>query len=60
MENKDTEQYYNMSIKEIDRLCLNGDYNKAFGLLILVLERLDEKERTELIKYYSNNKKLFK
>ena len=31
----------------------NNDYKKAFGLLILVLERLDENEKNEFINYYS-------
>jgi hypothetical protein len=29
--------------------------NDTFGLLILFLERLDEKEKTEVIDYYSKN-----
>jgi len=29
--------------------------NKVFGLLILVLERLDENQKSEFIDYYSKN-----
>ena len=51
---EDIEQYYKVSIKEIDRLCMNGQYKRAFGLLVLVLERLDETEKIKLINYYNN------
>jgi hypothetical protein len=31
------------------------EYRKAFGMLILVIERLDEPERGNFINYYSRN-----
>jgi hypothetical protein len=46
--------YISMSKQNIN----NNDYKKAFGLLILVLERLDENEKNEFINYYS--KKMFR
>jgi hypothetical protein len=38
----------------IDDYINKNDYNKAFILLILVLERLDENEKIEFINYYSS------
>jgi hypothetical protein len=32
-----------------------NEYRKAFGLLILFLERLDGKEKAEVIDYYAKN-----
>lgn len=40
-----------MSKKNIDSFMCNNEYRKAFGLLIAVL---DENEKNEFIKYYSN------
>ena len=42
-------------INKINICLLNKQYSKAFGLLILELECLDEKERTKLIDFYSEN-----
>jgi hypothetical protein len=33
---------------------MNGQYKRAFGLLVIVLERLDETEKIKLINYYNN------
>ena len=42
------------SIKNIDSFISESDYRKAFGLLILVLERLDDgNQKNEVIDYYS-------
>jgi hypothetical protein len=43
------------SKKNIDTYINKNEYRKAFGLLILVLERLDEGEKNEFIDYYSKN-----
>ena len=51
MEN--AEIYIAKSKENIDRSISIKDYRKAFGLLILVLERLDDKEKKEFIEYYS-------
>jgi len=41
------------SIKNIDSFISKNDYRKAFGLLIAVLERLDDgKQKNEVIDYY--------
>ena len=44
-----------MYYKNIDTYINKNEYRKAFGLLILVLERLDEGEKNEFINYYSKN-----
>jgi len=42
------------SIKNIDSFINNNDYKRAFGLLIAVLERLDDgTQKNEVIDYYS-------
>jgi hypothetical protein len=41
------------SRKNINNFLLQKEYRKAFGLLILVLERLDDNEKKEFIDYYS-------
>ena len=43
------------SIKNIDSFINKNEYRKAFGLLILVLERLDADQKNGLIDYYSKN-----
>ena len=43
------------SKKNIDNYIRKNEYRKAFGLLILFLERLDGEERAEIINYYSKN-----
>jgi len=42
------------SIKNIDSFINNNNYRTAFGLLIAVLERLDDgNQKNEVIDYYS-------
>jgi len=41
------------SIKNIDSFINKNEYRKAFGLLIVVLERLDDDQKNEVINYYS-------
>ena len=49
------ELYISGSIKNIDTFINKREYRKAFGLLILVLERLDDNQKNEFIDYYSKN-----
>jgi len=44
------------SRKNIDSFINKNEYRKAFGLLIMVLERLDDgNQKNEFIDYYSKN-----
>ena len=44
------------SRRNIDSFINKNEYRKAFGLLILVLERLDDgNQKNEFIDYYSKN-----
>ena len=43
------------SKKNIDGFINKNEYRKAFGLLILVLERLNSDQKNEFIDYYSKN-----
>ena len=54
---EDVDKYISCSMRNIDNYILNNEYRKAFGLLILFLERLNSKEKTEVITYYSKNMK---
>jgi len=46
--------YISGSKKNIDSFINNNQYRKAFGLLIMVLERLDDgNQKNEFIDYYS-------
>lgn len=45
--------YIQMSKTNIDNYIYNFEYRKAFSLLIMVLERLDNNEKVEFIDYYS-------
>jgi hypothetical protein len=49
------EKYISDSKRNIDAFLYKKEYRKAFGLLILFLERLDSKEKVEVIDYYSKN-----
>jgi len=51
----DVEKYISDSKRDIDKLLTTYEYRKAFVLLILVLERLDDKEKVDFIDYYSKN-----
>ena len=52
---ENVEKYILNSKRNIDKLLTTYEYRKAFGLLILVLERLDGKEKVDFIDYYSKN-----
>jgi len=55
-EDEDAKKEYVVASKhQIDEFIYNYDYKKAFWLFILVLERLNDNEKTELIDYYSKN-----
>ena len=53
-QNRENDQIYILnSKKNINNFIHKNEYGKAFGLLILVLERLDNNEKVEFINYYS-------
>ena len=56
---EDNEKYISISKQNIDKLLTTYEYRKAFWLLILFLERLDDKEKVDVIDYYSKNMKQF-
>jgi hypothetical protein len=56
---EDTEKYISDSKVNIDNYIRKNEYRKAFGLLILFLERLDGQEKTQVIDYYSKNMQQF-
>jgi hypothetical protein len=45
--------YISNSRINIDNYIINNEYKKAFFLLIIVLERLENNEKIEFIDYYS-------
>jgi hypothetical protein len=54
--NEENDKIYILdSKKNIDNYIRKNEYRKAFGLLILFLERLDDEEKAEIINYYSKN-----
>ena len=52
---EDVEKYISGSKVNIDNYIRKNEYRKAFGLLILFLERLDGEEKAQVIDYYSKN-----
>ena len=52
---EDVEKYISGSTVNIDNYIRKNEYRKAFGLLILFLERLDGEEKAQVIDYYSKN-----
>ena len=60
METSDNaEKYISSSKLSIDNFIRKNEHRKAFGLLILFLERLDGEEKTQVIDYYSKNMQQF-
>ena len=55
METSEPEKYISGSKLNIDNFIRKNEYRKAFGLFILFLERLDDKERAGVIDYYSKH-----
>jgi len=53
--NSEDETYISGSKLNIDNFIHKNEYRKAFGLLILFLERLNDTEKVEVIDYYSKN-----
>lgn len=51
--------YISSSITNINRFISRKEYRKAFGLLILFLERLEEADKKDVIQYYSIHLKDF-
>lgn len=56
---KNEEKYISISKQNIDNFLTKYEYRKAFGLLILFLERLDDKDKVDVIDYYSKKYKQF-
>jgi hypothetical protein len=54
---ENNEKYISISKQNIDNFLTRYEYRKAFGLLILFLERLDDKDKVDVIDYYSKNMK---
>lgn len=52
---EDIEKYISGSIVNINNFIYKNEYRKAFGLLIVFLERLDGEEKAQVIDYYSKN-----
>ena len=52
---ENVEKYISGSKLNINNFIRKNEYRKAFGLLILFLERLDGKEKAEVIDYYAKN-----
>jgi hypothetical protein len=52
---EDIEKYISGSKININNFILKNEYRKAFGLLIVFLERLDGEEKAKVIDYYSKN-----
>jgi len=49
------EIYISESKTNINNYIEKREFRQAFGLFIMVIERLDEAERTKFIDYYSKN-----
>ena len=49
------DKYIKGSIVNVDNYIRKNEYKKAFGLLILFLEKLDGEKKTHVIDYYSKN-----
>jgi len=52
---ENVEKYISSSKLNIDNFIRKNEYRKAFGLLIVFLERLDGTKKAEVIDYYSKN-----
>jgi hypothetical protein len=54
-EDENEKKYFVGSKQQIDKFIYNNDFKKAFWLLILFLERVNDNQKQELINYYSEN-----
>jgi hypothetical protein len=52
-------KYVAFSVESIDSHLQKGDYKKAFAMLILVLGRVDENGKNEIIRTYSTDPRIF-
>ena len=52
VELQNIDKYISSSKKNIDKYLRTNKYDKAFGLLMAFLERLDDKDKLEVINYY--------
>ena len=55
MDTPDDIIYIQLSTQNIDKFISRNEYKRAFGSLILVLERLNDRQKTDMINYYSKN-----
>jgi hypothetical protein len=55
----EVEKYISGSKLNIDNYIAKREFRKAFGLLILFLERLDGEEKAQVVDYYSKNLEKF-
>jgi len=55
--NEDT--YISLSKRNIDNYLRKGEFRKAFAILIMFLERLDDIEIRQVVDYYSTNLEAF-
>lgn len=53
--NDEYSHYISISKNRINAFMRKKEYRQAFGMLILVIERLDEPDRVQFINYYSRN-----
>ena len=53
--NDEYSHYISMSKNQINAFMRKKEYRQAFGMFILVIERLDEPDRGNFINYYSRN-----
>jgi hypothetical protein len=59
MDRREEGNYLLQSRKNIDEYIRKNEYRKAFFMLVLVLEMLNDEKKRELIEYYSKNMQLF-
>jgi hypothetical protein len=52
---EDYEKYISCSKININNCIRKNEYRRAFGLLILFLERLDNNQKADVVDYYSKN-----
>jgi hypothetical protein len=48
----ETERYMTLSKRNIDALLNKNECRKAFGLLVVFLDRLEEDQKKEVLAYY--------
>jgi hypothetical protein len=53
MSTNNNKKYIKMAKAYIDAYIRKNEYRKAFSMVIMVLERLDTDEKSELVDYYS-------